>query len=128
MIMTKEPLIVPSILISNAEFLERKREYDEYYDKVRETRAYKRYQKQVEALHAGDIATVKKLAEEAKKQLADKDWDLAKPHFPDPDDQIKRKELGTTEYYEARVEEAKEEGRAVIGSTDLDREAEEILS
>lgn len=73
------------VLISAGEFERRKQAWKDYFDKVHESRAYLRFKEQKEALLKGDLATVKRLAAEAKEDLNSKtDW-IEKPHFPDTD-------------------------------------------
>ena len=84
------------VLVSGIEWKRRKQEWDNYYKSVRDTNSYKRFFIQKEAYSKGDMVTVKKLAEEARKELEEKcilvkgEWEekremwLEKPHYPDP--------------------------------------------
>jgi hypothetical protein len=56
-----------------------------YYEAVKNTRSYKRWQEQREAYKKGDMATVKMFASEAKAQLLEEGWELKQPSSQDPD-------------------------------------------
>lgn len=80
---SEENCVCGCVLVSQAEFDRREKEWDEYLKKVKETRSYKRFIEQKEAMKKGDLAKVKELVFEAKKERETKtDW-LPKPHFPD---------------------------------------------
>ena len=55
------------VLVSGIEWKRRKQEWDDYYVKVRESVSYKRFVVQKDAYLQKDMATVKKLAEEAAR-------------------------------------------------------------
>lgn len=59
-------------------------QWEEYYKAVRSTYAYERFLIQKDALKAGDIGTVKGLAEEARQQRINEDWELQMPTGTDP--------------------------------------------
>jgi len=72
------------LLISKKEDFRRREEWNGCRVRVRETRSYKRFIEQKEAMYKGDFTTVKELALEAREELKNKtDW-LPKPNFPDP--------------------------------------------
>jgi len=84
----------PDILISWNEFNRRKKIWEEYYKKVPETRAYKRFIEQKEALKKGNLDVVKRLAQEAKQQIIYGTSELSKPSFPDPEVEMVYGRLG----------------------------------
>lgn len=81
----KKTVRTPEVLISVAEFNKRKVAWNEYYGRVRNTRAYHRFVEQRNAYKSGDKQTFNRLYEEAKQARIDGISELAKPPFPDPD-------------------------------------------
>ena len=69
-------------------FSERKKiraEWDNYLEKVKKTRACKRFFEQKEADAKKDYAIVKRLAVEAGEQRENDDWELAEPTSTNPE-------------------------------------------
>lgn len=74
-----------SVLISREEQETRKQKWNEYFNKVRETHAYERFNQQMIDYNLGEMTFVKGCALQAKKDLNDNvPLTLEKPHFPDP--------------------------------------------
>lgn len=69
--------------MSPAEFVERKRVWDEYYEKVRETESFQIYQLAREALKDKKFDLVKEIAKRAREIKEEGNW-LPKPFHPDP--------------------------------------------
>lgn len=73
------------ILVAEKELLRREKEWIDYFKKVRETHAFKRFQQQRITFLLGDIGFVKGAALQAKKDLEKKvPNEIEKLHFPDP--------------------------------------------
>lgn len=106
----KDKVIKKVIAFNAMPYSERKRshdEWDEYFEKVKKTRACKRFFKQREA--GRDFATVKELATEAREQREADDWELVEPYSPNSE-----LLLHSMEWYKYRgllgkIEETKEE-------------------
>jgi len=62
-----------------------KMDWDEYYKKVQNTKAYKRWAKIRELYKKGNIGLMKEFCAKAKKQLENQDWELSEPSKYDPD-------------------------------------------
>jgi hypothetical protein len=80
------------------DFNERKKIWQDYYIQVRTTRAYKRFVEQKDAMRRGDLKKVKELAQEAKKDRLNENWEIAKPKFPDPVIDRRNKKVGIYEW------------------------------
>lgn len=105
----KEVLRVPKELISAKEFTRRESIYEQYYQRVREGEVSRKFFKQREALQNGDMATFKKLQEE----IADVRFNekmIPAPPFPNPQIESVYGRLGVSEYWEQKIQEAKEKG------------------
>lgn len=61
-----------------------RQEWDQYFKDVRDTIAYARFQDQKQAFKEGDFKRVKELAEEARQQMIDNDYQLKMPDGIDP--------------------------------------------
>lgn len=108
----KEMLRVPKELISAKEFARRRSVYEQYYQKVRESEISKKFFKQREALRNGDMATFKRLQQE----IADDRFNgkmIPAPPFPNPEIESVYGRLGVSEYWEQKVQEAKEKGMEI---------------
>jgi hypothetical protein len=77
----------PNVVLAVLEFLtqpieEQKRqikEWDDYYEAVKKTKAYKRWQMQKEAFAKNDMALVKRIAEVSRRAREEKREELTKP-------------------------------------------------
>lgn len=67
--------------MTNMEKLSLHNQWDKYFEEVKDTTAYKRWQAQKEAFSKGDLKTVKDLADHAKNSTI---LDLKKPPLQDP--------------------------------------------
>lgn len=74
----------PQELVTAVEFARRKRVWGEYYAKARQSHSYQRFLEQRAAFKQGDMATVRRIATEAREDLLNGNF-LPKPPFPDPD-------------------------------------------
>lgn len=83
--------------ISLQEYNLRKKAWDEYYPKVKTSKTFLRYQEIRKALVKGDMTTVKRLANEAKRDMEDGTTDN-KPPFPDPYIERFYKRVGVVEW------------------------------
>ena len=120
------PLIVPEDLIPDGELLARKKSWEDYYEKVRETRAYKRFyeMKELSKKVAGtprenlknneDWKKFKELKKEARQAIEDGTQELKTPEFPDPELEKVAGRGGTVSYWKSIVKEARLSGREVI--------------
>ncbi len=95
-------VIFPDVIISLAEYNRRKAIWEEYYSKTKSSKAYSRLILQREALKEGDMATVKFLAEEARKEIENGE-SCGVPSFPDPEIEKQYKRLGVKEWLEVTV-------------------------
>ncbi len=110
----QKPLVIPKELITSSEFGFRKRAWDDYYAKARESYAAQRFFLQRDALRAGDIAAVKAFAEEARQELLNGTAStIPMPSFPDPELEMIYGRLGIKEVWDERVGKAQEEGREI---------------
>src|SRR3990167_1059790 len=66
------------------EYVKRRKEWEEYYPKVEDTKSRKRFTAQKNAYLAGKMDLVKAFSEKAKEQILNNDWELKEPSFPDP--------------------------------------------
>lgn len=98
----------PQELITATEFAYRKRVWGEYYAKARQSQSYQRFLEQQVALKRGDIATVRRIAAEAREDLLNGRF-LPKPPFPDPDLERVYGRLGIKEVWERQLEIATKE-------------------
>lgn len=135
----EKPLIVPSEIISDEEFQARVKAYDEYCEKSKETKAYKRYLKMRKLIEEfqkshwkpGDKPTpllkeIRKLREKCRKDLVEEKRELAKPKFEDPEIQRMKNELGVKEYWEQQIKLASEKGQEIIYLNDRVQDSLEI--
>lgn len=93
----------PQELITAAEFVYRKRVWGEYYDKSKQSQSYQRFLEQRAAFKQGDMATVRRIAAEAREDLLNGRF-LPKPPFPDPDLERVYGRLGIKEVWEKQLE------------------------
>lgn len=100
----------PQELITSAEFAYRKRVWNEYYTKARQSRTYQRFLEQRAAFKQGDMATVRRIAAEAREDLLSGRF-LPKPPFPDPDLERVYGRLGIKEVWEKQLELAVKDSR-----------------
>lgn len=96
---TKE-VVFPNVVITLSEFNKRKTAWNNYYTKVLETKAYKRFMNQRLAFEDGDIFMVKRLASEALSDLENGYKELEEPKFSDPQIEIQYNRLGVKEWIE----------------------------
>ena len=108
----KQVLIVPKELISSQEFSKRKRAWQECYANARESEAYKRFLRMREAVKNGDMATVRRLRAEISEVKDKGDYNSKLP-FPDPNLETTYGRLGVSEYWEKKIQEAKEKGMEI---------------
>ena len=75
----------------------RKKAWDEYYERVKNTEAYQNFQRQKKAFLEGDWATFKDIVKRSEEMLSDLTycW-LDKLPFPDP---VVERQLGRLEIY-----------------------------
>lgn len=112
---TSGPTIqLPSLIITLSEYNGRKKIWNEYYAKVPETRAYKRFVEQKEAMRIGDLGKVKLLAEEARQEILDGRRELTTPPWPDPDVEKRSGRLGVKEWLLNLLDENKQEDVSLI--------------
>lgn len=96
----------PDVVISLAELVNRRRAWGDYYERVRGTKAYKRFLLQREALDIGDFSRVKELSKEAGIQITNNSFELAQPVSKDPDIELRYKRLGVYEWMKNKNEDA----------------------
>lgn len=96
---SEKPKEVPHYeeVINWAEFNRRKKIYDEYYAKCRETRAYSRFKEVLAAYRMGDMIRMKELIAEAKEAQLNQIQEIIPPPFKDPELEKINKHLGIGE-------------------------------
>lgn len=70
--------------LSSIEKAAREKEWDKYFDNVRNTKSYKRYGKISQLINQGRTADVKEWSKKAREQLEKDEWEIKKPAGVDP--------------------------------------------
>lgn len=97
--------------------------WEEYYRLVRETPAYKRFVEQKEAMRRNDLETVRRLALEAKSELAERNY-IPRPQFDDPNYLFAN---ASSQLYFSLLRDIKNLKNELLQMGDEDLIAEEIL-
>lgn len=123
-----ETLIVPNEIISLEEFSIRQKAWDEYYEKVKDTKVYILHLKIREAykLKTKSIQNnFKELLEENRKIMLEEQYELTKPNFEDPTIAQLNNKLGIDSFWKSQIEQARIVGREVVYKDDKAKEITE---
>lgn len=109
----KKKLVVPFEIITSDEYDKRVKAYEKIYEDARKSKAFERYQKMREAWKAKKWDEVKKLKEEAHKEVMENEREDPLP-YPDPDIAKMKGELGVKEFWEQQIKKAIEDGKEIV--------------
>lgn len=109
----KKKFIIPETVIPQSEFNRRKAIYDEYYVKVRSTKAYQRYCDLRDAYKQKNLLRFGEILREVQNEMQNPTREIPMPNFPDPEDEMRAGRLGVEEVIEAEARKAKLVGTQV---------------